>query len=426
MKVPRLSRAVAIGAAAALALGLSGCGGESNNSASEKNGEITLKFSQWWEPELPEGSLRGLMDQFEKDNPGIKVELISGPYASTKEQMVAGAASHTMADVVGLDGAWVSDFAKQGAIADLSSIMSGAGYDEKQLASQIKVDDKTFMIPVVNFAYPMFTNTDLLKKAGVEKAPDTRADFAETAKKVKSATGANGWVIPLSLEAPNGIQNDVMSWVWATGGSMLTGGKPAVTNNEVKSTLEFIKTLWDDGVVAPGAYTMKEQDKVEEFSNGRVAMMIDSLAHINLIRKNNPNLNFDISAMPATDNYSGKRGMAYASWGIGVSANTKYQDAAWKLVEFLLSPEANAKLCEQAHAFPGNVRAKPNFDSEDPLFQKAFQIWSDGVPANEFTGLPVAEELMRAFSQNLQKALEGSISIDDALKAVQSEWESKF
>lgn len=102
MKVPRLSRAVAIGAAAALALGLSGCGGESNNSASEKNGEITLKFSQWWEPELPDGSLRGLMDQFEKDNPGIKVELISGPYASTKEQMVAGAASRTMADVVGL------------------------------------------------------------------------------------------------------------------------------------------------------------------------------------------------------------------------------------------------------------------------------------------------------------------------------------
>ncbi len=33
---------------------------------------------------------------------------------------------------------------------------------------------------------------------------------------------------------------------------------------------------------------MKEQDKVEEFTNGRVGMMIDSLAHINLIRESNP------------------------------------------------------------------------------------------------------------------------------------------
>ena len=37
---------------------------------------------------------------------------------------------------------------------------------------------------------------------------------------------------------------------------------------------------------------MKEQDKVEKFTNGRVGMMIDSLAHINLIRKTNPDLKF--------------------------------------------------------------------------------------------------------------------------------------
>ncbi len=76
------------------------------------------------------------MDQFEKENPGIKVDLVSGPYASTKEQLFAGAASGTMPDVVGLDGAWVSDFAKQGVIADLSKLMSDSGYDESQLASR--------------------------------------------------------------------------------------------------------------------------------------------------------------------------------------------------------------------------------------------------------------------------------------------------
>ena len=70
------------------------------------------------------------MDDFETANPGITVKLLSGPYASTQEQIFAGAAAGTMSDVVGLDGAWVSDFAKQGALADLSTLMKDAGYDE--------------------------------------------------------------------------------------------------------------------------------------------------------------------------------------------------------------------------------------------------------------------------------------------------------
>jgi len=101
---------------------------------------VTLEFSQWWEPELPEGAFRQLIDQFEEQNPGIKVELLSGPYSSTKEQIVAGAATGTMSDVVGLDGAWVNDFVKQGAITDLSALMKEAGYDESQLASQIQLN----------------------------------------------------------------------------------------------------------------------------------------------------------------------------------------------------------------------------------------------------------------------------------------------
>src|SRR6516164_11232218 len=75
----------------------------------------TIEFIQWWEPEMPAGALRGIMDSFEAANPGIKVKLISGPYSATHDQIVAGAASGTRSDVVGLDGAWVNGLAKQGA-----------------------------------------------------------------------------------------------------------------------------------------------------------------------------------------------------------------------------------------------------------------------------------------------------------------------
>ena len=52
---------------------------------------------------------------------------------------------------------------------------------------------------------------------------------------------------------------------------MLTGdGKPNLKGNaDVRSAAEFIKKLWDDGVVSPGAFTMKEQDKIEDFTKDR-------------------------------------------------------------------------------------------------------------------------------------------------------------
>jgi multiple sugar transport system substrate-binding protein len=417
-----------LGAASVVAL-VAACtsGGSGGATGGDGGGVTTLEFSQWWEPELPEGALRGLMNEFEAANPGIKVKLLSGPFASTKEQTVAGAAAKTMADVVGLDGAWVSDFVKQGAITDLSNLMKDAGYDDSQLAAQIKVNDSTYMVPVVNFVYPLFTNDDLLSKAGVSAPPTNRTEFMDAATKVTALGGdVKGWVLPLSLETPNGIQNDVMSWNWASGGSMLKDGKPDLTNADVKATVEYVKSLWDAGVVAPGALTMKEQDKVEEFTNGRVGMMIDSLAHVTLIRENNRNLKFSISAIPAKDGYTGKRGIPYASWGVGIAENSKHKAEAWKLVDFLMKETNNAKLSSVANAFPGNTKAVPDFVASDALFKAAFDIYKAGYPANEFTGLPVADELMRSFDEQLQRTLNGDQSVDDMLKAAQDSWTREF
>ncbi|NQX14860.1 sugar ABC transporter substrate-binding protein [Rathayibacter sp. VKM Ac-2857] len=425
-KGARIKRAVVFTVSAAFAATmLTGCSQGGGDSAA--GGDVTLEFAQWWEPELSDGALRGLMDDFEAANPGITVDLLSGPYASTKEQLFAGAAAGTMSDVVGLDGAWISDFAKQGALADLGPLLSDAGFDESQLSSTVVVDGKTAMVPVVNFVYPLFTNDALLSEAGVSAPPSTRSEF-ETAAKAITALGDNtsGWVLPLSSDAPNGIQNDVMSWVWASGGSMLDDGKPDLTNDAVTSAVDYIAQLDADGVIAPGAATMKEQDKVEEFTNGRVGMMIDSLSHIATIRESNPDLKFSISAIPAEDGFSGERGIPFASWGIGVSASSEHPAEAAKLVSFLMSADTNSKLSTLANAFPGNTASTPDFSDSDPLYQEAFDIYSAGYPANEFVGLPVAEQLMRDFDEQLQAALNGDQSVDEALEKSQEAWLGEF
>lgn len=203
-------------------------------------------------------------------------------------------------------------------------------------------------------------------------------------------------------------------------------GKPAVDNADVTATVEFVKEMWDNGVVAPGALTMAEQDKVEEFTNERVAMMISSLAHINLIRENNPDLDFSVVPLPVQDGYSGESGVRYASWGIGMSANTENPEASWKLIEFLMSEGPNGDLSSWANGFPGNANVTPDFSQSDPLFEDAFEIWQAGYPMSEFTGLPLADELMRIFDEQLQQILAEDKPVPDALSQIQMEWSDIF
>ncbi len=283
------------------------------------------------------------------------------------------------------------------------------------------------MFPVASFVYPVFVNLDLLKAAGVGQMPTTRNEFVDAARKMTDASkNRYGWVLPLSLEAPNGIQNDVMSWVWASGKSMMNNGQPDLTNPDVVGALEFIKSMYDEGLISPGTLAKKEQDKVEEFVNGRVGMMIDSLAHINLIRQRNPDLHFGITAVPAVEGYDGPRGLPYASWGIGVSESSQHKAEAFKLVSYLMSTEVNAKLVSLANAFPGNVNAKPDFVTSDKLFGTAFDIFQKGYLANEFTGLPVAEELMRQLDVEVQGMLEGQETAAEAAAKAEAQWKKEF
>ena len=140
--------------------------------------QLTRKMSRWSSSsggsqncqKAPSGAI---LDDFEAANPGIKVVTISGPYLTTKDQIIASAATGTMADVVGLDGAWVNVLWKQGALHSLTQAMADAEYDDSELAAQIRLAGETYMIPIANFIYPVFVNLDMLAAAGIDPPLDT-------------------------------------------------------------------------------------------------------------------------------------------------------------------------------------------------------------------------------------------------------------
>ena len=83
----RLKRLVGVMTAAVMVVVAAvGCGSDEGSGDSSGQGTVTLEFAQWWAPELPAGSFDKLMADFTTQNPNIKVKLLSGPYASTKQQ----------------------------------------------------------------------------------------------------------------------------------------------------------------------------------------------------------------------------------------------------------------------------------------------------------------------------------------------------
>lgn len=50
-----------------------------------------------------------MVDKYYEET-GVKVELLSAPFADTKTQIVSGVSTGTVADIVSVDGSWVYDF----------------------------------------------------------------------------------------------------------------------------------------------------------------------------------------------------------------------------------------------------------------------------------------------------------------------------
>ena len=171
-----------------------------NDTATPEGEEVTIQFAQWWEPELPDGYFKGLMEQFEEENPGIKVELISNGYAGTRDILVTGAATDTMPDVFGVDGVWIYDWAASGDFADLNALAENSGFDTSVIASATYYEDSMTTVNIANFVYPLFINWDIFDELGITEAPQTLQELVDTAIYVAENSDYAGFILPLQAE----------------------------------------------------------------------------------------------------------------------------------------------------------------------------------------------------------------------------------
>ncbi|WP_205730001.1 ABC transporter substrate-binding protein [Blastococcus sp. TF02-8] len=172
----------------AVLLTATACGSGDDSSASGGDD----KTITWWHNsnnEPGKGYYEQVAEDFEKDHPGIDVEVVAMAHEDMVDKLEAAFQSGDLPDVyMERGGGELADHVEAGLVRDLSEDASEEiGKINSGTLAGWQVDGKTYALPysvgVVGFWY----NKDLFAKAGIDQPPATMEELSADVEKLKGA-----------------------------------------------------------------------------------------------------------------------------------------------------------------------------------------------------------------------------------------------
>ena len=179
--------------------------------------EISFRFNDAGQKEM-----RAAVDEFERINPGIKVDLQRIAWGSAREQFLREAAVGEGPDVVHIAQVWTRSMGESGALYDMNNLIDkygvGIGWNDFISADLASQDDGTIhAIPWTVDTFAMVYRKDILEKAGIKEFPTTWNGLLEASTKIKEKTGSAGWAIPAGSGPTNSIWFFLNFYWWSNG-----------------------------------------------------------------------------------------------------------------------------------------------------------------------------------------------------------------
>jgi multiple sugar transport system substrate-binding protein len=330
--------------------------------------------------------VRKMLDEYEKQHPGVKTQIESGGATSELQRQylstVFGAKDSAL-DVYILDIVNPAQYATAGWLEPLDSylgVKDGKAYMSQYLpayATADVFDDKIVALPYFADAMFLYYRKDLLDKYGA-KAPATWDELAAVSKKIQHGEKSPN-LQGLSFQgAP--IEGAVCTFLlpyWSQGkefqrGTKLTLDKPAAVKG-----LDMWLKLVDEGVAKKNIAEVKTGDTVNEFMAGDVVFAINWGFAWDLFQsdaKSKVKGNVGVAKLPAMA--GGRPATCIGGWQWGVSAFSKNKAEAAKLVKFLSSPEVSKFLAVNGSLLPvfAKVYSDPDVLKANPWYGLALPV----------------------------------------------------
>jgi len=357
-------------------------------------------------------TMETLAREFEKQNPNLRIKLLRVPGEKGREP-----------DILFFDESEINGLTSAGALLPIEPF------------SEVENDVKKPAIPLVSFMDLLFFNIELLQAAGFDRPPKTRDEFLACAKTVSAANNgiladAAGAVMALSPLNKQSLYREIFSWIWAAGGNFWQNedSAPVINTRPLINDFNFLKRLYSEGALSPNSLEMTEEQALEDFARGKIAMMIASTRAIPALREKMGNDAFGITTIPAAGT-AGKYGAGLTGIFAGINKNCINSAAARVFLEFLAGK--SPVFCAQFKAVPGYAPDSfsgdsKNYIKEDPFYAKAWDIFESSVVVLGFLGIPGAQEYENAVREEIQLFFESNITAQETVTAIQRRWDKVF
>jgi len=363
-----------------------------------------------------------LVQEFEKQNPNLRIKLMS--FSGEKGRMP---------DILFFDESEFNSLAADGTLLPLESFSEAENGVKKQA------------IPLVSFMDLLFFNIELLQAAGFDRPPKTRDEFLACAKTISAADKgilADVAGVAMALNEQS-LSRDIFSWIWAAGGNFWPNedSAPVINTRQMINDFNFLSRLYSEGVLSqksssvpqnqalsPNSFEMTGEQALEDFAQGKVAMIIASTRDIPVLREEMGDDAFGITTIPGAGT-AGKYNIILTGIFAGISKNCVYPAAAQVFLDFLAAQ--SPILCAQLEAVPGYVPEllstdDKNYIREDPFYVKAWDIFESSVVVKGFLGIPCAQEYENAVREEIQLFFEGTSTVQQTVTAIQRRWDGIF
>jgi multiple sugar transport system substrate-binding protein len=370
---------------------------------------VTLKIAYpAWDTKAQEAAVTGIFADYEKQNPNVKIELISLPFPVLRQRLVVSARAGDPPDVAYVDGRWVPEMAVPGLIADITA--ATAKLDRADWFPEpwkgCTVGGRIFAIPDRIDPWLVYYNTELFEKAGITAFPKTMDELAAAAVKITGG-GVYGWGLIGAKDAS--LISRFINFLYAFHGDLLTpdGKKSAFGQPDAVAALRFYTDLLVKYKAAqPSAMANGLNDVNQLFMTGRAGMIIDGPWRQGTLKEQAPNLKWSLGQLPPAAGKTPR--YLTSSWYYTLFKGGRNQEAAFKFVDFLLKPENMAR---SVVTLPARKSA-----ARDPRFATpAYKPWVDAIPAAvPFTVTDKFTEIADVVGDAVQQVLGGVATADKA------------
>ncbi|HEY1952101.1 MAG TPA: sugar ABC transporter substrate-binding protein [Gemmatimonadaceae bacterium] len=362
--------------------------------------------------------LSQLMPAFEKEHPGIHVEVQQIPWTAAHEKLLTAYVGEATPDIAMLGNTWVPEFVALNSLAPLDSFASSSKSVRRDdffsgIWKTNVVDGRTYGIPWYVDTRAIFYRTDLLAKAGYKTFPTTWADWTAAMKKMKSQMAprqfpllmpTNEWAQPVIFALNEG------SPILRDGGRYGAFEQPPFRRG-----FDFYLGLYRQGFASPVS-SSQVSNLFQEFERGNIAMYISGPWYIGEFTNR---LDSATQKKWMTAPMPGPNGPGASTAGgssLSLFAASRHKKEAWTLIEYMSRPSVQLEFYRLTGDLPPRKSAFEDTALANNKYTRAFRDQLERViPTPQ---VPEWEEIATAIFEHGEQAIRGAKSVDQTLASL--------